>query len=173
MEHVNASGLSVIHMLKHYPISRALLLTQMNKHQGIDDFRYVTSAATATAVTCMRKETKEGSDDFSDFIPRNALLFMDYNHQLSLRRWLTDLRNMYLSVHDFQLLKAAGVCLFSAFGQLINTIRLNISELHQPQVTGTAYMRKKRLRFVPCSLISPSWLKYCYFLCSNLSFCFQ
>lgn len=39
LEHVNATGQSVIQTLKNFPISRGLLLAQITKRQNVEDFR--------------------------------------------------------------------------------------------------------------------------------------
>ena len=44
LEHVNATGQSVIQTLKNFPISRGLLLAQITKRQNVEDFRYTSSS---------------------------------------------------------------------------------------------------------------------------------
>jgi hypothetical protein len=58
LEHVNATGQSVIDTLKNFPISRSLLIAQITKRQNVEDFRYAPPSTTCASMAYLNADAR-------------------------------------------------------------------------------------------------------------------
>lgn len=151
MQHVKMTAMSVIENLKQYPISRGLVLTQVNKHKEVEDFRcaplcrHVTTTHAGAHPSCRFQES-------------------DLPHGLqppSVAKAVANRPSQHVllgtSVPCGRLCcnKESKCSILWTWHQLINTLRQNISELHQP--TNYKFRRRAQLRYGIFVYVDGGW----------------